>query len=234
MRHTPAVGTVARKRAFTWDEFIALPDDDRRELIDGELVEVELPNMAHEKAVAGLIGALTRYTDRRGGLVLGSGFKIRVSAHRGVMPDVQLYVAANEPSVDQVQGLVRGRPDLVVEILSPSSRRYDRMIKLRYYASLEVPEYWIVDVDARLLERLVLTDAGYVLAAAHERDEIVTSPRFRGLEVRLSRLWLEGSTIEKARSTKKPEFASSTSAAGRTRGRSAAYRGRSTSARRRS
>ena len=47
-----------------------------------------------------------------------------------------------------------GTPDLVVEILSPSSRRYDRVTKLRWYAQLGVPEYWLVDPDARTLERL--------------------------------------------------------------------------------
>jgi Uma2 family endonuclease len=203
MRHTPAVSSVARKRLYTWDDFIALPDDDRRELIDGELVEVEVPNMAHEKAVVEIATALERYAERRGGLVLGSGFKIRVSAHRGAMPDVQMYSAGNEPSIDQMQGLVRGRPDLVVEILSPGSRRYDRMIKLRYYASLEIPEYWIVDVDARLLEQLVFSEDGYVIAATYERGEVVTSSKFRGLQVRLARIWLDAAPANKRRPIRK-------------------------------
>jgi Uma2 family endonuclease len=62
-------------------------------------------------------------------VVLGSGYKVRISTKRGVMPDVQFYRADNLPR-GQDRGLVGGRPDLVVEVTSLSSVRFDRVKKL--------------------------------------------------------------------------------------------------------
>src|SRR5262249_30777455 len=74
----------------TWDEFVALPEDDRRELIDGVLVEVEVPNHPHEKIVAFLCHYLVAWTLEHdpGATVLSSGYKVRIAKYRGVMPDV--------------------------------------------------------------------------------------------------------------------------------------------------
>jgi Uma2 family endonuclease len=174
---------------YTWDDFIALGEDDLRELIDGELVEVEVPKRIHEYIVARLIMMLGAYVDRRGGVVLGSGYKIRISKRRGVMPDVQLYRAGNEPEEDQEEGLIRGRPDLVVEVVSPSSRRYDRIVKLGYYAALRVPEYWIVDPSERTLQRLTYSKKGYVIGDVQEGEATFSPAAFPGLKIRLAELW---------------------------------------------
>jgi Uma2 family endonuclease len=115
MGHTPGMPSAAVSAPYTWDDFVALEEDDLRELIDGELVEVEVPTRTHEQIVALLIYFLIGWTEAHdGGTVLPSGYKVRISDRRGVMPDVQLYRTGNEPDVDQEQGLVRGHPDLVV------------------------------------------------------------------------------------------------------------------------
>jgi Uma2 family endonuclease len=105
------------------------------------------------------------------------------------MPDVQFFRAGNEPAADQEQGLARGRADLVVEIISPSSRRYDRVKKLTWYAGLGVPEYWVLDPEAKTLERLVLRDGAYVIAASLEGDATLRPESFEGLEIPLAKLW---------------------------------------------
>ena len=159
MGHTPGM-TDPAAAPYTWDDFVALDEDDLRELIDGELVEVEVPTARHEDVVALLAYYLTAWAEAgRGGRARGSGYKIRVSSRRGVMPDVQFYRRGNDAARDQDTGLVRGHPDLVVEVVSPSSRRYDRMKKLRWYAQLAVPGYWLVDPETRTLEQLVLREA---------------------------------------------------------------------------
>jgi Uma2 family endonuclease len=175
---------------YTWDDFLALEEDDRRELIDGELVEVEVPNKRHEAIVALLIYFLMSWARAgRGGLVLSSGYEIRISEKRGVMPDVQLHRAGN-PAIDgQEEGLVEGAPDLVVEIVSKSSRRYDRVIKLKYYASKNVPEYWIIDPYAKTLERLVLRDGVYAIEQSESRNAVFRPASFEGLEIPLAERW---------------------------------------------
>ena len=190
MGHTPGMPSAAVSAHYTWDDFVALEEDDLRELIDGELVEVEVPTRTHEQIV-GLLGHfLLGWTERgHGGAVLPSGYKVRISERRGVMPDVQLYRAGNEPEVDQEQGLVKGHPDLVVEIVSPSSQRYDRVTKLRWYAQLGVPEYWLVDPHARTVECLVLRDGVFSIAASLADEETFRPESFEGLEIALTRLW---------------------------------------------
>jgi Uma2 family endonuclease len=185
---------VARHEAgpYTWDDFIALDDDDRRELIDGELVEVEVPTEAHEGIVPMLSYYLVGWSlDHGGGRTLGSGYKVRIAEQRGVMPDLQFYRRGNEPR-GQEQGLVRGHPDLVVEVVSPSSVRHDRVIKMNWYAALGAREYWIVDPSARTLERLVLDGGRYVIADALEGDVVFRPASFEGLAIPLARLWTAG------------------------------------------
>ena len=180
----------AASAPYTWDDFVALDEDDLRELIDGELLEVEVPSGKHEEVVIRLGFYLQGWTaNGNGGRVLGSGYKLRVSDRRGVMPDLQVYRRGNDAPVEQDAGLVRGRPDLVVEIVSPSSHRYDRVTKLRWYAGLGVPEYWLVDASAHTLERLVLHDGSYVIVDSLADDEILRPASFEGLEIPLAKLW---------------------------------------------
>jgi Uma2 family endonuclease len=194
MSYTPAMQSPAAPHVgpYTWDDFINLEDDDRRELIDGELVEVEVPNLPHERIVGTLVYHLIAWTRAGGGgCVLASGFKVRISERRGVMPDIQYYRRENVVPKQEYKGAVTSKPDLAVEIISPSSRRYDRVTKLNWYASRGVPEYWIVDPEARTLERLVLGDAGYTIAASLAEDGVLRPPSFSGLEIPLAELWEE-------------------------------------------
>jgi Uma2 family endonuclease len=184
-----------RPARFSWSDFVALDDDDRRELVDGELLEMDVPTETHEHIGALLIFHLVGWT-RAGhpGRVLGSGYKIRISNKRGVMPDVQLYRSGNLP-VGQEQGLTKGRPDLAVEILSPSSRSFDRVKKLHWYASIGVPEYWIVDPDAKTLEQLVLRGERYMIEESLTGDDVFTPSTFEGLRIPLRELWTQPEAI---------------------------------------
>jgi Uma2 family endonuclease len=181
--------------SYSWQDFIDLDDDDRRELIDGELIEVEVPKRIHEHIVAQVIVFLGLWArERDSGRVLGSGYKVRITDKRGVMPDVQFYRKENRADLEQYDGLAKGRPDLVVEIASPSSRRYDRVKKLRWYAEIGVPEYWVIDPEERTVERLVLegtegSSGQYKIADALSEDEVFRPASFEGLEVPLRELW---------------------------------------------
>ncbi len=190
MGHTPHMPSSAAAAPYTWDDFVALDEDDPRELIDGQLVEVEVPRGKHEQIVALLCFFLGAWSSNgRGGRVFASGYKLRVSERRGVMPDVQFYCQGNEAPIDQDDGLVHGRPDLVIEVISPSSQRYDRVTKLRWYAQLGIPEYWLVDGALRTLERLVLREGTYGIATSLTDDETFRPESFDGMEIPLSKLW---------------------------------------------
>jgi Uma2 family endonuclease len=186
----PGTSESPQRRPVTWEEFVALPDDDRRELVDGVLTETEMPTKQHEAVVAALIAHLYFWGLRNGAVVVGSGYKVRVNQRRGVMPDVQLYRKGNHPKRDAV-AQDEGRPDLVVEVISPSTKRFDRLTKLEWYASIGVPEYWIVDLDAQLVERLVLRDGHYSVEGSAGAEDSFRPASFEGLEIPLVELWKE-------------------------------------------
>lgn len=173
-----------------WDDFVSLDEDDPRELIDGVLKEIDVPNRKHEWIVARLVHLLSAWAEaRRAGIVLASGYKVRITDRRGVMPDVQ-FIRQERAGLMDDGGMTRGGPDLAVEVISPSSGKWDRWQKLEWYASISVPEYWIVDAQEDVLERLVLgADGRYVVATSVGGDAIFRPDSFPGLEIDLSQLW---------------------------------------------
>ena len=174
---------------FTWNDFVRLAEEDRRELLNGHLVEVEMPSRSHERIVAALITILGQWSWETGaGQVLASGYKLRIDDHRGVMPDVQFYRQENLPR-GQEDGLEEGRPDLVIEVVSPTSRPKDSVRKLHDYAAIGVPEYWLIDPEARTLNQLVLRQGSYTIAEALESEAIFRPLSFEGLKIPLARLW---------------------------------------------
>jgi Uma2 family endonuclease len=191
MLHTrPMLQTAPTPGPYTWDDFIALEDDDRRELIDGELLEVEVPTDIHEYIVFMLSHYLAAWAlPREAGFGVASGYKVKITERRGVMPDLQFFFRGNTSAKRTPQGLVSGHPDLAVEIISPSSGKYDRVIKLRYYASIGLPEYWVIDPPARTIERLVLAGEHYRIDDAASGEEVFRPASFPGLEVPLTKLW---------------------------------------------
>jgi len=176
---------------YTWKDFIELDEDDPRELLDGRLVEIEVPTWKHESIVASLIVTLGSWVRvHKAGRILGSSYKIRIDDRRGSMPDIQFYRRGN-PSAGQEAGLERGCPDLAIEVVSPSSRSKDSVRKLYDYASIGIPEYWLIDPEARTLERLVLREGTYSIVEALEGSAVFRPEGFEGLEIDLGQLWEE-------------------------------------------
>ena len=189
----PRRRTAKAQRTYTWDDFIALDDEDRRELIDGQLIEVEVPGYPHEYIVGLLIHFLNAWALKHGGVVLGSGYKIRVSSERGVMPDIQ-YFGPGNPRSKSMKVSDAYKPDLAVEIISPSSGKYDRDIKLRWYASIGVSEYWLVDSELRLLQRFILQNGRYLVTDSVSESQVFKPASFKGLAIPLAKLWLPPET----------------------------------------
>ncbi len=144
---------MAIETEWTTEMVLALPEDGvRRELLDGELVVMPAPSLLHQNVVEEIHDALKSYVRGNGlGSTHMSPADIVFSPRRLVQPDV--FVA---PLVDgrrarswaEIRSLL-----LVVEATSPSTARYDRITKRRIYLSEPVDDYWIVDLDARLIER---------------------------------------------------------------------------------
>lgn len=144
----------AQHTDWTVEMVRALPDDGNRyEVIDGELFVTPAPSRRHQRAVGGIAARLWNYL--RGaawGEVLSSPADISFRDDRLVQPDV--FVAPVGPGGRKTEqwSEIRGLR-LAVEVLSPSTARADRQVKRRLYQEEQVGEYWIVDLDARVVER---------------------------------------------------------------------------------
>ena len=137
----------------TLDEFFALPEDGscREELLDGVYVVSPNPTLRHQRAVMELYHRLAPALEGHPDLLLFPlAGDIVLGSRTVVVPD--LFVIPRPPSV-YVHWREVARPILAVEVLSPRTAGRDRGIKRRLYQQAEVPEYWIVDLDSRLVER---------------------------------------------------------------------------------
>jgi Uma2 family endonuclease len=138
---------------WTVEQLATLPDDGQRyEIIDGELYVTPSPTYRHQDAAAELLGRLRAYLKiHRTGSALGAPADVEFGHRTVVEPDVLvLPLIADRRPHDFAEA---GRLLLAVEVLSPGTAARDRGIKRELYQRQGVPEYWIVDLDARLIER---------------------------------------------------------------------------------
>lgn len=154
--------TRAEVRALIEEAPLATP---RYELVGGELLVTPAPRYSHQSVVARLIVALNAYLAVNPvGVVLTSPFEVDLEDESLVQPDVFVLPLAEARRLNVKEWRPAESLLLAVEVLSPSSARHDRVRKRPLYQR-HVPEYWIVDVDARLIERWRRSD---------ERPEIVS------------------------------------------------------------
>lgn len=181
-----AVPALHRKR--TYEDYRRTQDDERYELLDGELIRVPAPRMDHQLVVLRLASRLHEFVEERGlGVVLIAPCDVVLSDTDVVQPDV-LFVSRERAHVIVPEN-VRGAPDLVVEVLSPSSGERDRTVKRALYARHGVREYWQVDPQARTVTVLRAPGADFQTADVYRGDRFAKSAVLDGFGVALERLF---------------------------------------------
>ena len=160
---------------FTYQDYINTPEDKRYELIDGELILAAAPRRAHQDTQASIGSSLYTFVRRNDlGKFYFSPRDVVFSDTEIVQPDL-LFISSERLHID-TETEVRGAPDLVVEILSPSTAEYDKTVKRTLYARHGVREYWLVDTDAMTITVLRLGDYGFEVAAIYGSGDTLTSP----------------------------------------------------------
>ena len=129
----------------------------RFELIAGELLVTPAPGEIHQVGVGELFMLISAYVDReRVGVTLTSPADLELHPGTIAQPDVFVVPVATGMTIKSRRGWAGVTSLLLaVEVISPSSVRTDREAKRHYYLSADVPEYWVIDFDARVLERWV-------------------------------------------------------------------------------
>jgi len=178
------------RRAWTYSDLVALPEDQlRHELIDGEHIVSPSPNTGHQEILKRLFRALDAHVERRHiGEVLFAPFDVKLSLFTVLVPDLVYFTTERFARVVNEKHATAA-PDLVVEILSPGTRRRDKGRKRAVYDREGVSEYWIVDPEARSITvlRRPRADAGLtdVAVLTLAKDEMLASPLFSGLKIPL-------------------------------------------------
>ncbi len=177
------------RRRFTVAQWQAQLEERRFELIDGELVEKAAPDAPHGNAQAGVTSLLRGPFHRKPGGAGPGGWWIltEVDVQVGddvVRPDVAGWRRERVPALP-TERPIGTRPDWICEIVSPSHRANDTVVKLRSYHLAAIAHYWLLDPVSGTLTVLRYGSAGYVQVLAAQRHEVVRAEPFEQLEVRV-------------------------------------------------
>ena len=146
----------------TVEELLRLPEDEfhRHELIGGEYIVTPSPATRHQRISAGLHVVLHELIQSKGlGEVLYAPVDVELTSIDLVIPDLVVVLEANSSIVGEKR--IVGPPDLVIEISSPSTARWDRVAKLDLFQRAGVREYWIVLTEENAVLQYVLPDEGW-------------------------------------------------------------------------
>ena len=158
------------------------------ELIDGELVGRNYPSASHQRILAELHLLIGNYAKtNKLGEVLFAPFGVVLDRFDDVQPDL-MFVATARQEIIQEDGIF-GVPDLVLEIISPSSIKTDRGKKFKLYERMNVLEYWIVDINNRSIEVYKREESGYEMMSFATGQGEVESFVLTGLRVAVDGLF---------------------------------------------
>ncbi len=176
---------------FTYEDFLLFSEDGKRhELIDGDHFVTPAPSTRHQRISLRLATAIEVFLkDHPLGELFVAPCDVVLSDVDVVEPDL-LFVASSRQAIISERN-IQGPPDLVVEILSDSTRKTDEMIKRKLYERFGVREYWIIDPDLDTIKIHRKGQDGYTRPGTltREHDHQVTTPLLPGFHVALAELF---------------------------------------------
>ena len=158
---------------YTYADFLEWDEDFRAELFDGEIIMMAPPLLVHQGILTELLFQIQSYLKGKKCKVFPAPFGVRLFPEKDKRDDTVFQpdiVVICDPTKLDDHGC-NGPPDLVIEILSPSTAKYDRIYKLRKYQKAGVREYWIVDPETKSVQVCVLDNGRYVTSAYDENEK---------------------------------------------------------------
>ena len=160
---------------LTYQDYANTPDDERYQLIDGDLIMSESPIIAHQDNQRKLGNQMTNFVERNDlGVVYSPNTDVVLSDTDVVQPDLLFISKERQHIIGEAN--IQDAPDLVVEILSPSTARRDWGVKRELYAKHGVKEYWIADpANKTVWVMLLKDDVLEIQQTCHPGDTIASS-----------------------------------------------------------
>jgi Uma2 family endonuclease len=182
--------SVPQSHRYTYEDYARLPDDRRYEVIDGELFVTPAPTPFHQIVALRILRALEALVEREArGIVLVAPCDVVLSRFDVLQPDIFFISSARLGVIGEKY--VSDAPDLIVEVLSPGTRKRDRTLKANRYARFGVREMWIADPDRKTIEVHVNEAETFRRQATYAAKDTLVSPLLPGLEIPLERVFAE-------------------------------------------
>jgi Uma2 family endonuclease len=179
-----------RQGEWTYEDWLKFPDDGwKYEIIAGVLYMTPPPAIAHQDSSGELFMAMRLHAKNNDlGKVLATPCGVRLPGQPVPLePDI-FFVKKERLAIISGQ-YVEGVPDLIVEILSPSSVHYDRDKKFKLYQATGVPELWLVDYEAKKVEVYSLVEGRYLLAGTHTGDDVAASSQLANFKIAIAAIF---------------------------------------------
>jgi Uma2 family endonuclease/predicted DNA-binding transcriptional regulator AlpA len=178
-------------KKLTYQDYLDIPEEPgyRFEILEGILIKEPSPSVIHQRASRKLQRILEDYFEEvdHEGEIFNAPLDVTPLEFNVVQPD--LFYVSGEQKLIVKDTRIDGAPKLVVEVISPSSRRKDRLQKMRVYQKAQVHHYWLLDPQEETLECFAWLDGVYALVASGMDEDIVEHPNFTGLSIALKSLW---------------------------------------------
>ena len=182
----PSYGFTTTK--FTYEDYLKTSDDERYELLDGELIIMPAPSIAHQHVAMKLGTRLDTFVEGGNlGVVYSAPTDVVLSETDVVQPDL-LFISLEWAHI-VTPANIQGAPDLIVEIRSDSIAERDETLKRKLYAERGVKEYWLVDPESMTITVLCLGEGGYAEEAAPSMGQTLTSPTLESFSVNLDEIF---------------------------------------------
>ena len=183
------MASLPNPQTVTYEEWLRMPEvtDFIEEVVDGEIRIMPPAKWKHAVIGANLRDALVRQLDRREVQVIDGSFGlvIRKAPLTSRVPDLAVF---QKSTIVEQDGYIHSAPQLVVEVLSPGNTRRERERKLADYASLGVPEMWVVSPEARTVEVLYL-ESGFLRSAQALTQGVLEPKHFPNVQIQISEIW---------------------------------------------
>ena len=185
---------LPKENRYTLVDILSWPEEDHTELIEGAPVSMAPPSRVHQEISAALLAQLYNFLDGKKCRVYPAPFAVRLFEKDGDRPEdvdtmvePDLSVICDPGKLDDIG--CKGAPDLVIEVLSPSTQRHDRLTKYNLYQKAGVREYWIVDPSARSVQSFVLEDGHYTAAGFGAPEDVLKVSVLDGCFIELSKVF---------------------------------------------
>lgn len=178
------------KKQYTYEDYLAITDDKRYEIIDGGLFMVPAPNTKHQDISGNLEFFLRKFVKDSGlGKVFDAPTDVILSDDIVLQPDI-LFISKDRKEIIKKKGIF-GSPDLVIEIVSPSTFVTDTITKKEIYEKFEVEEYWLVFPEDTVIEVFTIEEKKYVIHSHAVEKGKTNSKLLQGFEVDLKDIFEE-------------------------------------------